>query len=57
MTSNKANDKQKASCDGLFTGGRAENVREEEFSAPWRGLSAMSHRGPVKPPAKTEVLI
>lgn len=31
MTSNKTNDKQKLDCDGdgLFTGGRAENVREE----------------------------
>lgn len=31
MTSNKTNDKQKLDCDGdgLFTGGRAENVREK----------------------------
>ena len=41
MTSNKTNDKQKLDCDGdgLFTGGRAENVREEN-SVLFEGLAS-----------------
>lgn len=59
MTSNKTNDKQKLDCDGdgLFTGGRAENVREEN-SALFEGLASNRPlQGQIRPPAKPEVLI
>ena len=48
MTSNKTNDKQKLDCDGdgLFTGGRAENVREENSVLSNRPL-----QGQIRPQA------
>ena len=47
MTSNKTNDKQKLDCDGdgLFTGGRAENVREENWCS-LRDLPVIGLTGP-----------
>lgn len=53
MTSNKTNDKQKLDCDGdgLFTGGRAENVREEN-SVLFEGLASNRPlQGQIRPHA------